>query len=1613
MLNWAHMRNLAVLALVTILCVLIGCLGMGGGGGGGGVGSSVTGPVIPAGVLLSGRVYFAESSYYGGIPVLAKDAAGLVLGSTRTDSQGNFYFTDIPAGVYNLFASTGESEIEFFRGAQVISANSVQIPEKSLIEMTNVVLDQITSSSFRLRFESFVSTLAQVEYSTSTGAPSTVSSGNTYSKNHQVDVSGLVAGTRYGISIKLQAQDGQTLVYPVIYTTTSTSAGPTNLSVNINNGEITTRKLANRIYLNADGAAQMRVGTSEDLTSQPWETYSTFKDVTFVAGEGTRRVYVQFRDILGNLSGVVNDSILLQTDNTGYIGVWINNGEALTNQLDVILTILYPGAQQMQVSDRADFLSSFWEPYVTTRKMKISSGDGPKTVYVRFKGGNADESKSFAATIQLDTAGPQVEMLVNNGALKTNMSNVSLSFTYSKQPVEMQVQETNIFDDGKAWLKFSNPYKYVLPAEDGEKLIYVRFKDSLGNVSAVVEGRITLDTKAPSDPSLLINGGDEATNQLGVRLTLDVTADDGESVYMLISNNDSFAGATQERFSKTKAWTLGGYGLQTVYAVFYDDASNSTTILVESIEVEGDPPSSSSVKINDGDPSADSNTVSVSVTSDKATKIRIAEHENFSSIPDIAFVPNVGTDTMRFAGYLLSPMAGDKKVYVRMEDISGSFSISSDSIVLVGPSSYSISTIDTQPLSSFSVNLRPFAVDAAQMLITESFSQINDPAVWRPFVYSTVFDLEKYIGKHTIYAKYRNSGNVETPVLTLDLLVSEVTPATPAIILNLGDAVTTSSQVQVKVLTSGNYTQMQLSNDGTFYNSAVLPVTDTLWDITRSDGTKTVYARFFNPQSAQAEVVSDQITARGPASATLFTKEVQPLNKNWVQLELFADGATDMIVTEDPGVKTVNSGWLPYQTTLVYPLGDTTGQRTIYAKYRNSDTNWIESIPVQMTVTVNASSPTGNSVAFRATAAADSTRVVEVAPASMPVYLHFSILDAKTASISWKIVPGGAPVPAASDMTNEVVPVAPIPLTQASFGGYGIFNLYYQFSDGVGNKSAIGVTSIRIIDPDQIVTPTTGQITINYGDSVSESSRLNLNLFSSTASKVRVSSIESFSLEPDINYVADPNGMNITYEISPPTAGLKQIYARFESASGSFGFASDTITLVGPTNATMTVLDPLPLNKMWVELSLSAGNASRMLISENLASFTTPSLYWEPYSYRKVLTLENRTGTHVIYCKFFNSTTTWVETDLLQVTVSVNSTVPTGNDASFRATVASNSALITEITPASMPFYLHFNIQDPKTVTVSYNLVRADESPPVLIDHSLPILPVALNPGDFPGYGTFHLYYSFVDGVGNRSQVAIVPVKILEPGTEYSPVDGTVKINDGDTSTDRREVALTMFSETATRIKISQSETFSSVPYENYVSNTANGAMIKTGYMLGSSAGNKSVYVRFEDASGSFVVANDSIDLVGPLNYSLTTPDALPLSTFTMHLRPAAENGNEMLITEDYSQLIAGTGWASFAFTLDYTLQPFEGDHKIYARYRNAGNVETPVMTLDVSVYGTPPATPTILVNEGDVSVSQRAVTLRLFSENAASFTVSESLSFAGASTQSFVPANPDGSMFY
>jgi hypothetical protein len=87
-------------------------------------------------------------------------------------------------------------------------------------------------------------------------------------------------------------------------------------SVTINDGASRTRSRSVTLSLSAtdpstgSGVSRMRISnTQSGLSSATWEAYSTTKAWSLSSGQGTKTVYVEYRDRAGNRSAVVTDTI--------------------------------------------------------------------------------------------------------------------------------------------------------------------------------------------------------------------------------------------------------------------------------------------------------------------------------------------------------------------------------------------------------------------------------------------------------------------------------------------------------------------------------------------------------------------------------------------------------------------------------------------------------------------------------------------------------------------------------------------------------------------------------------------------------------------------------------------------------------------------------------------------------------------------------------------------------------------------------------------------------------------------------------------------------------------------------------------------------------------------------------------------------------------------------------------------------------------------------------------------------------------------------------------------------------------------------------------------------
>jgi hypothetical protein len=139
-----------------------------------------------------------------------------------------------------------------------------------------------------------------------------------------------------------------------------------------------------------------------------WNGYVSSPTWTLAGGDGTKFVYVKFRNASGVVSNQYYDSIVLDTaPPTG--SVVINGGASYTTATQVNLTLsasdAASGVSQMRFSNDGSSWSA-WEPFATLKARTLPSGDGTKTVYVQYRDKAGNASGSYSASILLDASAP-------------------------------------------------------------------------------------------------------------------------------------------------------------------------------------------------------------------------------------------------------------------------------------------------------------------------------------------------------------------------------------------------------------------------------------------------------------------------------------------------------------------------------------------------------------------------------------------------------------------------------------------------------------------------------------------------------------------------------------------------------------------------------------------------------------------------------------------------------------------------------------------------------------------------------------------------------------------------------------------------------------------------------------------------------------------------------------------------------------------------------------------------------------------------------------------------------------------------------------------------------
>ena len=177
--------------------------------------------------------------------------------------------------------------------------------------------------------------------------------------------------------------------------------------------------------------------------------------------------------------------------------ILIAGGAEYTNSGAVALALSAAdpsGVAEMCLSDTPS--CSSWEAYAASKPWTLPAGSGSKIVYAWFRDalGNVNDVP-LSDTIILDTFPPSGSVLINSGGSHTNNPLVILSLSALDEHSGIaSMRFSNDEVSWSPWEPYSPSKTWNLGAGDGDRTVYVQFRDNAQNASGSFADGIVLDT---------------------------------------------------------------------------------------------------------------------------------------------------------------------------------------------------------------------------------------------------------------------------------------------------------------------------------------------------------------------------------------------------------------------------------------------------------------------------------------------------------------------------------------------------------------------------------------------------------------------------------------------------------------------------------------------------------------------------------------------------------------------------------------------------------------------------------------------------------------------------------------------------------------------------------------------------------------------------------------------------------------------------------------------------------------------------------------------------------------------------------------------------------------
>ncbi len=272
------------------------------------------------------------------------------------------------------------------------------------------------------------------------------------------------------------------------------------------------------------------------LDGQDIPDYSKFSDSGYTfegLPEGVSKAHFQFKDLCGYESDIssltfIHDSVPpvvgdlrlnggKETTRERSVSLAIDADDALSDTLEMKLAVCSGDGEDLLCDPSLE--EAPWQPFASVSTVTFDETLGMKTVKLKFKDITGNETDVASTSILFDDQPPQ-DMSVQIGDGSGTIHNASVLITITGDgPDWMKVGETSGLA-GIMWQVYSNKFTHTFSPEDGDKHLFVIFKDAAGNQTEEIHVQAELTTKGSISGHLTIEGRNDSA---GVTVSIDNT----------------------------------------------------------------------------------------------------------------------------------------------------------------------------------------------------------------------------------------------------------------------------------------------------------------------------------------------------------------------------------------------------------------------------------------------------------------------------------------------------------------------------------------------------------------------------------------------------------------------------------------------------------------------------------------------------------------------------------------------------------------------------------------------------------------------------------------------------------------------------------------------------------------------------------------------------------------------------------------------------------------------------------------------------------------------------------------------------------------------------------